>query len=99
MVMFGRARLCRLMSNHRGMPVGCGIDFGSSNSAVALAFPDAVEVVGEVAADALAPSTLYLDREGRRVAGSRASELFFRTGHRRTFCAGCSLARYGVSDC
>jgi len=25
--------------------------------------------------------------------------VFFRTGHRRTICARCSLARYGVSDC
>jgi hypothetical chaperone protein len=79
--------------------VGCGIDYGSSNSAVALAYPDGVEVVGEARDDALAPSTLYLHRDGRRVAGNRASELFFRTGHQRTICAGCSLARYGVSDC
>ena len=79
--------------------MGCGIDYGSSNSAVALAFPDGVEVVGDGAVDALAPSALYLHRDGRRVAGHRASELFFRTGHQRTICARCSLARYGVSDC
>lgn len=79
--------------------MGCGIDYGSSNSAVALAFADRVEVVGEAANDALAPSTLYLHRDGRRVAGSRATELFYRTGHERTICARCSLAQYGVSDC
>jgi hypothetical chaperone protein len=79
--------------------VGCGIDYGSSNSAVALAFPDRVEVVGDAAGDSLAPSTLYLHRDGRRVAGTRASELFFRSGHERTICARCSLAQYGVSDC
>jgi len=87
------------VSEHSGLPVGCGIDYGSSNSAVALAFPDGVEVVGKTPMDALAPSVLYLDRDGRRVAGSRASELFFRTGHRRTICARCGLAQYGVSDC
>ncbi|HXM54221.1 MAG TPA: Hsp70 family protein, partial [Candidatus Dormibacteraeota bacterium] len=76
-----------------------GIDYGSSNSAVALAYEDGVEVVGESRDDALAPSTLYLHRDSRRVAGNRASELFFRTGHQRTICANCSLARYGVSDC
>ena len=81
------------------MPVGCGIDYGSSNSAVALAFDDGVEVVGEARDDALAPSMLYLHRDGRRVAGARASELFFRTGHQRTICGRCSLAQYGVSDC
>src|SRR5215470_18287939 len=78
--------------------VGCGIDYGSSNSAVAIAYTDHVEVVGE-ADDALTPSALYLHRNGRRVAGTTAAELFFRTGHERTICAGCSLARYGVSDC
>jgi len=81
------------------VPVGCGIDYGSSNSAVALAFDDGVEVVGEARDDALAPSMLYLHRDGRRVAGARASELFFRTGHQRTICGRCSLAQYGVSDC
>jgi hypothetical chaperone protein len=87
------------VSEHSGEPVGCGIDYGSSNSAVAVAFRDGVEVVGDEANDAMAPSALYLHREGRRVAGSRAPELFFRTGHQRTICAGCSLAQYGVSDC
>jgi hypothetical chaperone protein len=87
------------MSEPGGVPVGCGVDYGSSNSAVALAFADRVEVVGEAANDALAPSTLYLHRDGRRVAGTRATELFYRTGHERTICARCSLAQYGVSDC
>jgi hypothetical chaperone protein len=79
--------------------VGCGIDFGSSNSSVALAFPDHVEVVDEGSQDALVPSTLYLHRDGRRVAGARAPELFFYSGDQRTICARCSLAEYGVSDC
>jgi hypothetical chaperone protein len=87
------------MSEHDGIPVGCGIDYGSSNSAIALAFPDRIEVVGEDGAGALVPSALYLHRDGRRVAGARASELFFRSGHERTVCGRCTLARYGVSDC
>jgi hypothetical chaperone protein len=87
------------MSEHGGVPVGCGVDYGSSNSAIALAYPDRVEVVGEVRTDALVPSALYLHRDSRRVAGARAEELFFRTGHQRTICARCSLAQYGVSDC
>jgi len=87
------------VSEQGGIPVGCGIDYGSSNSAVALAYDDRVEVVGDAAGEALAPSTLYLHRDGRRVAGTRASELFFRSGHERTICARCSLAPYGVSDC
>jgi hypothetical chaperone protein len=87
------------VSERDGLPVGCGIDYGSSNSAVALAFRDRVEVVGDAAGDALTPSTLYLHRDGRRVAGTRAPELFYRSGHERTICARCSLARYGVSDC
>lgn len=87
------------MSEQNGIPVGCGIDYGSSNSAIALAFPDRIEVVGEDGAAALVPSALYLHRDGRRVAGARASELFFRSGHERTVCGRCTLARYGVSDC
>jgi hypothetical chaperone protein len=87
------------VDEHDEVPVGCGIDYGSSNSAVALAFPDRVEVVPDATGEPLAPSTLYLHRDGRRVAGARASELFFRTGHERTICARCSLAEYGVSDC
>jgi hypothetical chaperone protein len=87
------------MSEQGGIPVGCGIDYGSSNSAIALAFPDRVDVLGEARDDALAPSAIYLHRDGRRVAGARASELFFRSGHERTVCGRCSLARYGVSDC
>jgi hypothetical chaperone protein len=79
--------------------VGCGIDYGSSNSAVALAFPHHVEVLSEGSQDALVPSTLYLHRDGRRVAGVRASELFYRSGDERTTCARCSLAEHGVSDC
>jgi hypothetical chaperone protein len=79
--------------------IGCGIDYGSSNSAVAIAYADRVEVVSEMEGDALAPSTLYLHRDGRRVAGAASEGLFFSTGHERTICAQCSLARYGVSDC
>jgi len=79
--------------------VGCGIDYGSSNSAVALAYTDRVDVVGDATDEALAPSALYLDRKGSKVAGNRASELFFSTGHQRTICARCSLAPYGVSEC
>ena len=79
--------------------IGCGIDYGSSNSAIALAYTDRVEVVGEASNDALVPSALFLHRAGHRVAGKNASELFFQTGHERTICGRCSLAPYGVSDC
>jgi hypothetical chaperone protein len=82
-----------------GQVVGCGIDYGSSNSAVALAYTDRVEVVVDAADEALAPSALYLHRDGSKIAGHDASQLFFRTGHHRTICARCSLARYGVSEC
>lgn len=82
-----------------GAIAGCGVDYGSSNSAVALATSEGVEVLGEAHDDALVPSALWLHRDGRRVAGSRAPELFFTTGHERTICARCALAEYGVSDC
>src|SRR5262245_43120298 len=82
-----------------GPVVGCGVDYGSSNSAVALASAERVDVLGDARDGDLVPSALWLHRDGRRVAGVQAPQLFFTTGHERTFCANCSLARYGVSDC
>ncbi len=79
--------------------VGCGIDFGTSNSAIAVAWPDRVQVVAAESATQVLPSIVYLHREGERRAGREAFERFFATGHRRTSCGQCSLAPYGVSEC
>ncbi|HLQ16364.1 MAG TPA: Hsp70 family protein [Candidatus Eisenbacteria bacterium] len=52
-------------------PVGYGIDFGTSNSAVSIAYEDRVEVVPIGRARTL-PSFIYLHRAGRRAAGDAA---------------------------
>jgi hypothetical chaperone protein len=83
-------------------PIAYGIDFGTSNSAVSIAYADHVALVtvpGGGAARTL-PSIIYLDRDGRRTAGHEALREFLVTGHRKTDCWRCSLAPYGWdTDC
>jgi hypothetical chaperone protein len=78
---------------------GCGIDFGTSNSAIALAWHDRVEVVRAEPSLPVLPSIVYLHRKGERRAGREAIDRFFATGHVRTSCGSCELAPYGVSEC
>ena len=78
----------------------CGLDFGTSNSTVALAGPEGVRVVrSDARGGEIAPSLIYLHRAGRRLAGSAAEMTFFTSGHERTACLECSLAPYGISEC
>jgi len=82
-------------------PVGYGIDFGTSNSSVSIAYPDRVEVLawGGSAARML-PSFVYLHRDGRRAAGNEAVRTFLVSGHEKTDCWNCPLAPYGWdTDC
>ena len=82
-------------------PVGYGIDFGTSNSSVSIAYPDRVEVLawGGSAARML-PSFVYLHRDGRRAAGNEAVRTFLVSGHEKTDCWNCALAPYGWdTDC
>jgi hypothetical chaperone protein len=82
-------------------PLGYGIDFGTSNSSVSVAYPDHVDVVplGQSAARTL-PSFVYLHRAGRRAAGDEAVKTFLVSGHEKTDCWNCPLAPYGWdTDC
>jgi len=80
-------------------PLGYGIDFGTSNSAVAIAYADRVEVVPLGSARTL-PSFVYLHRAGRRTAGDQAVRTFLKSGHEKTDCWKCPLAPYGWdTDC
>ena len=83
-------------------PIGYGIDFGTSNSAVSIAFADRVEVLqlGSSAASMVLPSFVYLHRSGRRSAGDSAVSTFLKSGHEKTDCWKCPLAPYGWdTDC
>ncbi|HYM67341.1 MAG TPA: Hsp70 family protein [Patescibacteria group bacterium] len=78
-------------------PLGYGVDFGTSNSAVSIAFADRVEVLqlGASASSMVLPSFVYLHRAGRRAAGDEAVRTFLRSGHEKTDCWKCPLAPYG----
>jgi hypothetical chaperone protein len=83
-------------------PVGYGIDFGTSNSAIAVAYADRVEVVplGTSRSAMTLPSFVYLHRAGRRAAGDEAVRTFLKSGHEKTDCWKCPLAPYGWdTDC
>ena len=81
--------------------VGYGIDFGTSNSAIAAAHPDRVDVIPAGASGARTlPSLVYLHRDGRRQAGEEGVQGFLRSGHEKTDCWRCPLAPYGWdTDC
>ena len=82
-------------------PLGYGIDFGTSNSSIAVAYADRVEVLGlGPSASRVLPSFVYLHRAGRRAAGDEAVRTFLVSGHEKTDCWNCSLAPYGWdTDC
>jgi len=70
-------------------PLGYGIDFGTSNSSVSVAYPDRVEVIGLGGASARTlPSFVYLHRAGRRAAGDEAVRTFLVSGHEKTVAVG-----------
>ena len=80
-------------------PIGYGIDFGTSNSAVALAYADRVEVL-PIGASRVLPSFVYLHRSGRRLAGAEGVKTFLTSGSEKTDCWRCPLAPYGWdTDC
>ncbi len=83
-------------------PLGYGIDFGTSNSAVAIAYADRVEVlpIGPTKTARTLPSFVYLHRSGTRLAGAEGVKTFLTSGHEKTDCWRCPLAPYGWdTDC
>jgi len=83
-------------------PVGYGIDFGTSNSAISVAYADRIEVLalGRSRSAMTLPSFVYLHRSGRRGAGDEAVRTFLESGHGKTDCWNCPLAPYGWdTDC
>jgi hypothetical chaperone protein len=74
-------------------PVAYGIDFGTTNSSIAIAYPDRVQVVEMTDAEisTALPSIMYLHRNGDRAAGMDAVEQYLITGAYRTLCPACSL--------
>ncbi len=77
-----------------GRAVGCGLDFGTSNSSIAVAYEDRVEVL-KIDPSSILPNSLpsmgYLHRNGNQSAGVGAVDLFLVTGGQQTLCDRCSL--------
>jgi hypothetical chaperone protein len=88
--------------NDAPLPIAYGIDFGTSNSAISIAYLDRVEVlpIGPSRSAMTLPSFVYLHRAGGRDAGDEAVRTFLESGHEKTDCWNCSLAPYGWdTDC
>lgn len=83
--------------NSSGIPLGYGIDFGTSNSAISIAYADHVDVLrlGTSRSSLTLPSFVYLHRSGRRSAGDEGVKTFLKSGHMKTDCWKCPLAPYG----
>ena len=79
------------------MDLAYGIDYGTTNSSISIASHDRVEVLNFNLDDPLPaclPSTLYLHRDGLRLAGKQAIDQFTITGSQSTACERCSLVTY-----
>jgi hypothetical chaperone protein len=74
-------------------PVAYGIDFGTSNSAISIAYPGRVEVV-RAGPQQVLPSIVYLHRDRNQAAGEQAVEQFLVTGSHRTLCSRCDLVEF-----
>src|SRR5260370_8937370 len=87
----------RRSMTRQSRPLGYRIDFGTSNSAVSIAYSDRVEVLplGASRSSRTLPSFLVLHRAGRRAAGDEAVKTFLKSGHEKTDCWRCPLAPYG----
>lgn len=84
-------------------PIAYGIDFGTTNSSISIAYDNAdVELVvidEDSAMPHSLPSIVYLDREGNHLAGRLAIDNYFITGANNTICGNCSLVeitKWGV---
>jgi hypothetical chaperone protein len=84
-------------------PIAYGVDFGTTNSAVSIAFPDRVEVLSleSQAPETQLPSIVYLHRDNVEAAGSEAVRAYLANGSSKTRCSGCSLVDHQLrlSDC
>src|SRR5258708_4332422 len=86
-------------------PIAYGIDFGTTNSAVAVASPNRVEIL-DIAASPfpeLLKSVLYLNRDRQELAGQEAIAQYSYTATAETQCSNCRLAHFSrtgiVSTC
>jgi hypothetical chaperone protein len=85
-------------------PIAYGIDFGTTNSSLAVAYDDrSVDVLDVDEGSQLLPSLIYLNRDRNRAAGSGALRGFLDLATASTSCRRCSLVDWdrgqASSDC
>ncbi len=75
------------------VPVAYGVDFGTTNSSIAIAYPDRVAVLDIEAEGVLSclPSIAYLHRSGDQLAGMAAVQQYLVAGSHETRCPTCDL--------
>jgi hypothetical chaperone protein len=73
--------------------VAYGVDFGTTNSSIAIAYPDRVQVLDIEAEGVLSclPSIAYLHRNGDRLAGMAAVQQYLVAGSHETRCPSYDL--------
>jgi hypothetical chaperone protein len=82
-----------MISRGSNEPIAYGIDFGTTNSSIAVAYRDRIEVIPIESGTTpeILPSIVYLNRDRNRAAGQEAVEQFLITGSQKTACGRCSL--------
>jgi hypothetical chaperone protein len=82
-----------MTSRRSSEPVAYGIDLGTTNSSIAVAYWDRIEVIPVESGTTpeILPSIVYLNRDRNRAAGQEAVEQFLITGSQKTACGRCSL--------
>lgn len=84
-------------------PLAYGIDFGTTNSLVSVAYEDRVDLLLSEAEQELMPSVVYLHRDGIEQAGEAAIRTYGAAASYETRCGSCDLAWWDgkkfQSDC
>jgi hypothetical chaperone protein len=76
-------------------PMAYGLDFGTSNSSIAVAFVDgSVEVIEPNPGSLVLPSLVYLGRGGARLAGDDALKAFLNVATMFHTCGSCDLVTW-----
>jgi hypothetical chaperone protein len=86
-------------------PLAYGVDFGTTNSLIAIAYDDGVEVIQPERNRLTANlrSVVYLHRNGQTAAGEAAVQQYLLTGSQQTTCQNCDLVNWvkgrGITAC
>lgn len=77
-------------------PIAYGIDFGTTNSLISVAYPDRVDLVplGQEPGGELMRSVVFLHRDNLRVAGEQGVKQYNFTASASTKCGACPLVDF-----